>query len=577
MTFLPAQARLLAVLALLLISIPPLSAGTAPAASAAKTFNDSIQVSVVNLDVFVTDKRGKPIPGLRKEDFTVLEDGVPVEVSNFFAENGRTGRAAAAAPAPSPPGVPAAAAATSTAPEGVDQRLRFVVFVDDVSLSAANRSRILENVGKFLHAELKPGDEVMLIRYDEKLDVRQPFTADLGRLDAGLAAILVLPTDIRKYDLSFRQAVQELGYALYLGDGFGQPAEAALSNWAAQESDTVRGTLNALDSVITSLAGVPGRKAILYVSDGLPLVPGLDMFTIYTRAPEARVNVTAGHTPEMVVQRFDLTERFRAMTAHASRNRILFYPIEAYGTRSGNSSLFDAVSLANRQNGLRILARETGGRELFNATDVPAALGRMAEDFSTYYSLGYQPRRAGDEAEHKIEVRVSSRNAAEVRYRRWYRDKPIGEAVAERTLAAMRFGAEENPLGASVEVVPGRKAGESLVRVKVPLARLYLEPQGESRQGHLRLYVVANGEGQTTSVRETRLATVTVPEAEAASGKMHDYTHEIAIPLPPGNYALGLGVRDEKGAVTSYLHKDFAVAPRASQAPQAPQEGVAKR
>jgi hypothetical protein len=71
---------------------------------------------------------------------------------------------------------------------------------------------------------------------------------------------------------------------------------------------------------------------------------------------------------------------------------------------------------------------------------------------------------------------------------------------------------------------------------------------------------VASGEGQTTSVRETRLATVTVPEAEAASGKMHDYTHEIAIPLPPGSYALGLGVRDERGAVTSYLHQDFAVA-----------------
>jgi len=100
------------------------------------------------------------------------------------------------------------------------------------------------------------------------------------------------------------------------------------------------------------------------------------------------------------------------------------------------------------------------------------------------------------------------------------------------------------------------------VRVKVPLAKVYLEPQGDSRQGHLRLYVVASGEGQTTSVRETKLATVTVPEAEAASGTLRDYTHEIAIPLPPGSYVLGLGVRDEQAATTSYLHKDFKVAPQ---------------
>ena len=548
----------LAALGLLLAWIVPRSAGATGAPSTGETFSDSIQVSVVNLDVFVTDQRGKPITGLQKEDFTVLEDGKPVEVSNFSAENGRTG---AAASAPGALGTPAAAPPLGS----VGQRLRLVVFVDDVNLSAANRSRILESVGTFLHTELKPGDEVMLVRYDEKLDVRRSFTADLRAVDADLAAILALPTDVRKYALSLTQARRELIESLNGGEGLGSPmAEAAMSNWAAQESSAVRGALNALDSLVTSLAGIPGRKAVLYVSDGLPLVPGLDVFTAFSRVADKPTN----HASNLGAQRFDLTRRFREVAAHASRDRVLFYPIEAYGTRTAESSLAGSVSLENRQNGLRFLAEDTGGRALFNAANVPEALARMGEDFSSYYSLGYQPRRAGDAAEHKIEVRVRARGVAEVRYRPWYRDKPVSEAVAERTLAAMHFAAEENPLSASVEVVPGRKPGETLVRVKVPLGKVYLEPQGENRQGHLRLYVVASGEGQTTSVRETRLATVNVPEAEAASGKMHDYTHEIVIPLPPGSYALGLGVRDEKGAVTSYLHKDFAV----SAAP-----GAAKR
>ncbi|HEY0512159.1 MAG TPA: VWA domain-containing protein [Thermoanaerobaculia bacterium] len=536
------------VLGLLLAPALPLAAQEAE-----ESFSETVQVSVVNLDVFVTDKKGQPVTGLRKEDFEVLEDGKPVEISNFYAESGGT---APAAPAVSAAMAAAAAgpAAKAAAPPAEDQRLRLVVFVDDVSLSAANRSRILQSVGQFLHRELKPGDEVMLVRYDEKLDVRRPFTADLAQVDADLAAVLRMPTDVRKYELSLSQALRELYSSINGGEGFGPLAEASLSNWAAQESSVVRGSLNAVDLVVSWLAGVPGRKAILYVSDGLPLVPGLDLFTIFTRAPQAAS--ADKRTPEMVAQKFDLTHRFREVTSHASRNRITFYPIEAYGTRQSDSSLFDSVSLANRQNGLRFLAEDTGGRELFNAADVPAALARMSADFTTYYSIGYQPPRPGDTAEHKIEVRVRARGA-QVRYRQWYRDKPTAELVAERTLAAMRFGAEDNPLAATVEIVPGKKAGETLVRVKVPISKLFLEPAAGSREGRLRLYLVAGGQDAMTPVRQTRLVTVSVPDAAAGGAK--EYTHEIAIPLKDGTYSLGVGVRDELSATTSYLRRDFTV------------------
>ncbi len=432
-----------------------------------------------------------------------------------------------------------------------------MVFVDDVNLTAANRTRILQNTGRFLHTALKPGDEVMLVRYTETLEIRRQLTGDLATLDADLEAMLKLKTDIREYQLSLNNAIRSVSFSNF-GDGFGPQAEAAMSDWAAHESSMVRGALNAVDSVVSWLAGVPGRKAVLYVSDGLPLVPGLDLFTIYTRAPQS--SEVSRRTPEMVAQRFDLTTRFRQTTAHASRNRVIFYPIEAYGTRidEGSQGLFDDVSIANRQNGLRFLAEDTGGRALLNATDVPGALSRMEEDFESYYSIGYQPQRPGDEAEHKIEVRAKPRGV-QVRTRQWYRDKPAGEAVAEATLAVMRFGPEDNPLGAALEVVPGKKAGEMLVRVKVPVAKLYLQPGEGSRQAHLRLYVVAAGEGSTTPVRETRTATVEVPEAEAAAGTKRDYTHEVAIPFKPGSYSLGIGLRDELSATTSYLRRDFTV------------------
>ncbi|MFL6234237.1 MAG: VWA domain-containing protein [Thermoanaerobaculia bacterium] len=536
-------------LGLLLAAVPVRAAGEPPAE---QSFKESIEVSVVNLDVYVTDKRGEPLTGLKKEDFQVLEDGRPVEISNFYAESRGTALAVPAVSAG-----PVAGPGPAAPERPVSQRLRLVVFVDDVNLTQANRLRILHNVGKFLHAELKPGDEVMIVRYDQRLDIRRQFTPDLKAVDADLEEILKLPTDIRKYERSFNSALQSIGFSRLGGEPVGTLVEGQIASWAGEESIMVQGALDALDSVVSWLAGVPGRKAILYVSDGLPLTPGLDLYTIYSRAPQSAE--ATKRISEMSAQKFDMTARFRQLTSHASRNRVAFYPIEAYGTRNSEGSLFDSVSLAVRQAGLRFLAEDTGGRALVNAADVPAALARVSEDFGTYYSLGYQPRRPGDEAEHKIEVKVKARGA-QVRYRQWYRDKPVGETVAEGTLAVMRFGPEDNPLGAKLEVVPnGKKPGETLVRIQVPVGKLFLQPNGESRQGQLRLYVVASGQGSTTPVRQTKLVTVEVPEVEAAVGSKKEYTHEIAIPLKPGYYALGVGVRDELTATTSYLRREIEI------------------
>jgi VWFA-related protein len=452
-------------LALGLLLAPALSqaAGEPPAG---ESFKESIEVSVVNLDVYVTDKKGQPVTGLKKEDFQVLEDGRPVEISNFFAESRGTEPAAAAVS-----GGPG-----QSAPERpVSQRLRLVVFVDDVNLSQSNRMRILQNVGKFLHSELRPGDEVMLVRYNQKLDIRRQFTPDLKVVDADLAEILNLPTDVRKYQQSYFSAIQSVIFSQLGGERGGESTsgmeiESQIESWADEESIMVQGSLNALDSVVSWLAGVPGRKAVLYVSDGLTITPGLDLYTSFTRAPKGS-SITQ-RIPAMNAEKYDMTTRFRQLTAHASRNRVAFYPIEAYGTRNGDAvSLYDSIALETRQAGLRFLADDTGGRALLNATDVPAALARVADDFETYYSIGYQPQRPGDEAEHKIEVKVKVRGA-QARYRQWYRDKPVSETVAEATLAVMRFGPEDNPLGAALEIVAGKSPGETLVRVKVPISKL---------------------------------------------------------------------------------------------------------
>lgn len=513
-----------------------------------ETFSEVIEVSVVNLDVFVTDKKGKPLEGLRQEDFEILEDGKPVEITNFYAE-GRTAAAQAA-------GAPAAAPERSE-----EQKLNLVIFVDDVNTQPRNRGRILDRIDEFLDQALTPGDRVMLVRYNLGLDVRRMWTTDIAQVKADVEVLQGLSSDQRKWADSWEQAIDDLIEALYVG-GWGPAAENRLQAWAEQERDVVQGALNGLGAVIGWIAGVPGRKAILYVSDGLPIIPGDELMS--WAADRSNSMRGTGRISALSSQRNDMSQRFREVTAHASRNRVGIYPIEAWGARAGRGRQISSVIISNRQNGLRFLAEDTGGRVMLNTGDPLDGLRLMEEDLSAFYSLGYRPQRAGDEREHKIEVRVKAKGAT-VRHRQWYRDKSVAESVAERTAAVMRFGPEDNPLSATLEFgePKAKEDGGVLVpvRVRVPISKLYLTPKEGVRSGSLRLFVVAGGEAGETPVRETRVVTVTIPEAEAAAGTAREYVHDVGITLKPGSYAVGVGVRDEAVSVTSYLRGEIAITP----------------
>jgi VWFA-related protein len=450
----------------------------------------------------------------------------------------------------------------------VDQRLSLVVFVVDYNMEPANRNQILDGVRDFLGRSLSPGDRVMVVRYGRSLEVRKPFTTSVPEVLSELDVIGKLAGDLASRESSRDHQIQVVADALEIG-GWGATAEARLREYAEVETSYVAASLNALEIVVGWLAGIPGRKAILYASDGLPSMPGEDLF-IWA---EARSGFRSGQRISgMNASSYDASEMFRKVTSKASRNRVAIYPIEVMGARWVRGTRLQEARIQNRQNGLRFLAEETGGRTMFNVSQPAEALRLMSADLAAYYSIGYRPQRVADDRDHKVEVKVK-RKGAQARYRRWYQDKPVSEAVADRTAATMAFGAEENPLEATLEFGTQTPAGPEKtsfvvpVRVKVPIGKIYLEPKGDKREGRLRLFVVASGEGKVTPVRETKVVKVTVPEADLASGKAREYTYEVRITLESGSYTLGVGVRDEIATTTSYLQGKFQAGNPAPAAP----------
>src|SRR5436305_4492508 len=167
--------------ALLLLLVPALLASPARAQVNAgqAPFFEQVEVNVVNVDVRATDSSGQPVTGLGKGDFEVLEDGKRVSLTNFEAVTGdRASRTATAPLAPVAPGPQAVATTAETLPE--EQRLHFVIYIDNFNLQAAHRARILKPLRKLVEEQLAPTDRVMIVTYDQSVHVRLPFTSDRG-------------------------------------------------------------------------------------------------------------------------------------------------------------------------------------------------------------------------------------------------------------------------------------------------------------------------------------------------------------------------------------------------------------
>lgn len=580
-----------------------LATAWAPALAAAPpappSFGETVEVNVVNVDVYVTDKNGHRVTGLKKGDFEVLEDGKTMAVSNFVEISRGSSPAAAVPGAPAAKGIsePSAPAQPSAPAEAADpeRQLSLLVFVDDLHIRPQNRTRAVEQIRKFLAQSVRPGDRVMLATYDNNLRVRQPFTGDREAVDATLREIERLPVYGQQEDSARRQAYQTM-LTLNQLNPCGAEIIKPVEGYADQTRADALRTVGALTVMINSLSGVPGHKALLFVSDGISITPGEELFeaasAVCGGSPAAGI-ATQGDSPAGIAkngdggakyspqqaaldaQKYSVAKQFEDLAAHASANRVTFYTLQASGLRGTSagadsdlnerllsSPIIQQIQTTNLKGSLTALAVDTGGRAMLDANDFLPELARMQEDFESYYSLGYTPAHSGDRRDHKIEVKLK-RPGLRARYRQTYRDKPVLEKMADRTLAALFHGFEENPLDVQIEIGDPTPAGDGQyavpVRLRIPLFKLAILNQQETYQGKLRLLVVTRDDnGGTSPVRQVSVP-LNIPRKEVLSALGQYYLYTLTLKMKPGSQHVAVAVRDEIAAATSYLTRPVKV------------------
>jgi VWFA-related protein len=531
-----------------------------PAPEDFEIFVDTVDVRVVNVDVFVTDKKGEPVTGLTRDDFELLEDRKPVPITNFYVVEGGRQRDDAAAPAaisdlPLPPGAQPAPLAP-TIPE--EQRLHLVVYVDNFNIRPPNRNRVLREIAHFLTSEVDREDRVMLVSYDRSINVRQPFTSDARLIAGSLEELERLTGHAVSRDDERRRTLESIEEAT----GVGQAAAYARMHAESMEND-LRFTMGALKELIDTLAGLPGRKAILYVSDGLPMVPGQDAYY----AVDAKFSGQGG--PGILTESFgyDASRDFRDLAHAANANRVSFYTIDAAGLRlqssfaasnpRTNSVMVDSSFNSNHQSPLRFLADTTGGQAIVNTNRTLPGLEKVARDFDTYYSLGFSPTHAANGRYHGLQVRVKGRRDLVVRHREGYRDKTIEARMTDGTVAALHFAYEANPLDARLLFGEAHPQENRLYRVgvdvEVPIGGLVLVPRGDSHEARLRLFVAAlDGEGDSSAVQQI-VVPISIPSAEVEKARGQTYRYSLPLMMRSGPHRVAVGVRDELGGVESFV------------------------
>lgn len=532
-------------------------------------FVDATEVTVVEVDVAVSEK-GKPVTGLTKADFEVFQNGKPQDITNFYAyQRHVVGAEPATTPTPQ-------AEDLIAAPEPVDvpppPKPRFVVFyVDNENITPFNRNRVLTKVHDFVRENLREPDQAMVASYQRSLKIVQGFTSDPQEIIDALRGLRTY-TGGRVEVNSTRRDIED-----YINSESQQSSTSA--NPQMQATDRAKGfareqrnnlvfTIRAIQELVGMMTGLPGKKAIIYVSDGLPWTPGLELF--YEIQDVYRDASAISDSRE-----FDSVELYRGLITSAAAADVTFYTIDARGleaelgieaeNRTARSPLGAQIARSNYQDSLSYMAEQTGGIAVLNSNDVSIGLERIAEDFETYYSLGYRLIPSGQDRMHRIEVKVKGDRKLTLKYRRFFTEKTLGNQIADRVISGLTFQLPENPLG--IEVVTGEPAPASSGRwtlpvdVRVPIERLALIPDGDQLSGYVTVYYAARDTEGKQSDLQTKEHAIRIPQAQYEAARSKYYTLSASLLLESGRYRISIGARDQLTNQAGYATVSKAVHP----------------
>ncbi|MGE5414663.1 MAG: VWA domain-containing protein [Syntrophomonadaceae bacterium] len=492
--------------------------------------SESVDVTITNVDVFVTDSKGNRVPGLKEDDFEINQDGIPQKITNFYAVSGGKVIFEDGSSVPFDVKEPAA----PQVPPVV--QAHYVFYIDNQNIQPQTRNRMFKRLKEFIVEAVGPNAEGEIVTYNRSLKVRKGFTSHANEL---LATIEEIELDTG----GGTNAAQDRKDTMERINDAKSSIEA--QNYAQSYAKALRNdiefTVDALVETISSLAGIQGRKNLVYVSEGLPATAGLEMY----EAIREKFQDPAASMQEF---EYDLNSRYMKIISAANANGVTIYALDASGLQTNDSlsaenrttdiHVNDFYVRQNMQGPIKMMAEETGGLAAVNTNDWKANLDQIASDFSNFYSLGYRAAKGASDRGHKIEVTVK-RKGLTVRTRTTFMEKSIETRTAESVVASLHYARSENPLGVNVSIGDAKPYDSENyllpVRISVPIGKLGLVPSGETYQGQFFIYFVVLDVSGKQSDLQVQRQEVKVPQKDLAVAQRKDFYYDVQLVVVPGD------------------------------------------
>ncbi len=530
-----------------------------PAAEVPKLV-ESVDVRVINVDVVVTDKKGNRVRGLTRDDFQIYENGAPKPISNFYEVESH-----AAAPAATPGTPGPTLAQIEKIPD--NQKRRIIFYIDNLSLQPFNRNRVFKEMKEFAKTVLRPGDEAMVATFNRSMKIRAAFTRDPIQIQQTLDTLAGESALGVSGKSEWRDAEGRINDA--------QSVEDALSTarqYSQSAEHDLRQSVTSLTALMTTLAGVEGKKVVVLCTEGFQMQPGREMFQLVDEVSRQKGWNAAGALMEGM--QFNNSDLIQSVAKTANANGITLYAIHAGGLGAQTENIMADASrstsytvaqtaLSNSTESLETMAEMTGGIATINTNNFASAFRTIATDLDGYYSLGYRAGTERVDRQRSLDVRLKNGRGYRVRSRQSFVEKSTFAEMTDRVVANLLYRTKANDLKIAVRSsspTPQEDGNFQVpIEIQIPMDNLTLLPQGDIHAGGFTVYVaVANKDGDMSDVSH-KTHQITVPNADVEKAKGKYYTYSLTLLMEPGLNKISVGVVDDVSNVTGFA-KDQVIA-----------------
>jgi VWFA-related protein len=449
------------------------------------------------------------------------------------------------APAASTANVPSATQGQITIPPAGDTRYRdrrlMVLYFDLTAMPPADQMRAYAAAQQFIDAQMQPSDLLAIMTFGGgAVRVKQDFTSERAALREVIQTLIF--GDDKDGD--------GIPDNTDIGTAFGQDdAEFSILNTDRQ--------LSALQTAATLLRALPEQKALIYFASGLRL-NGVD------NQAQLRATTNAAIRANVALHPIDA----RGLVAMAPLGDASRPSPGGIGMFSGQLAQNTITTFQRSQDTLYSLAKDTGGRAMFDYNDLSLGIVQAAQSMTSYYMVGYYSTHpANDGRFHRVRVSLRSGVSGELAYRQGYfADKEFAKFTAadkERQLEeALMLDNPVTDISIAMELNYFQLNSAEYfvpVAVKIPGSELALA----RRRGAARTVIDFIGEvkddyGITVQNVRDKLD-IKLSDDTASQLATRPIQYETGFTLLPGTYVIKFLARDaETGRIGTY-QAPFAV------------------